>query len=170
MCGLPGQGAASFLADVDEALDLGADELRLHPCLVTRGTALAGMHEQGTYRPWGLRRTVELCGLAVRRIWSAGARPIRLGLAPEPGLLEAVLAGPVHPAFGQMVRSRALLHVVRAHVALLDGSPRRLFIPRRAQGELLGQRKELAAAYDAMGLPATRIEVWPAPFFGLQAG
>ena len=82
-------------------------------------------------------------------------RPYCARLAREKAL--AVLAGPRHPAMGQMARSRALLFFVGRRVAELPEPAQILLVPRRLQGEVLGQRNALSAAYATLGL---RLELW----------
>ena len=110
--GMPGHQPEDFLADVRRALDLGADMLRFYPCLVLAGAELARRWQQGLYAPWPLPRTLSLLargGLYARR---AGVPVIRMGLAPEPGMEAALLAGPADRNLGGRVLGRALwLHV-----------------------------------------------------------
>ena len=78
-------------------------------------------------------------------------------MAPEPGLADAILAGPRHPALGSRVRARALLALVTAESRALPGPPAGLYAPRRFAGELFGHAGELLPAYAALGLPKTLV-------------
>lgn len=118
MPGLPGHTPAAFQADIAQAAAFAPKLARLYPCLVLAGTPLAERWRAGTYAPWGLDATVEQLALALPVLWAAGVPTARMGLAEQQGL--AVLAGPRHPALGQMARSQALLAVVRQRLAELD--------------------------------------------------
>jgi hypothetical protein len=129
---------------------------------VLAGTGLADLWRAGEYTPWPLARTVDALAKAVGSLWAAGVPTARIGLAEQAGL--AILAGPRHPALGQMVRARALLLHVREQLGLLARPPRTLFVPRRWQGEVLGQGNALRADYGGLGLTVT---VWDEAEFGL---
>lgn len=110
--GMPGHQPEDFLADVRRALDLGADMLRFYPCLVLAGTELARPLAAGPLRALAPAADPVPAGarLAVRR--RAGVPVIRMGLAPEPGMEAALLAGPADRNLGGRVLGRALwLHV-----------------------------------------------------------
>ncbi len=152
MPGLPGGSVQDLLADADACADLGAEAVRLHPCLVLAGTPLARLRESGGYAPWPLAKALAACGLTTLRLWRAGVRVARLGLAAEDSLLRAILAGPWHPAFGQRARSRALfLHLAGAWQAA--GRPRGAFlVPKRHLPDVIGWRRETAPRYARLGL------------------
>lgn len=152
MPGLPGMDPALFTRDVERAVACKPDLVRLYPCQVLSGTPLARMWEEGSYRPWTLEETVDALAGACLAFWEAGVRVVRMGLPEEPGLAAARLAGPHHPALGQMVRSEALSRVVTARAASLDPPPTRLLVPRRHQGEVFGHRGALRPCYAALGL------------------
>ena len=151
--GMPGTTPDIFLDDVSRALALGAQLLRFYPCLVLEGTGLAAMWREGAFVPWELGTTVMALSHGWLMAHQAGVPVIRMGLAPEPGLADGVLAGPVHPALGDMVLGRALLALVREAMGRA-GLPRLsgLAVPRHCQGFFWGQRGELAEAWQALGL------------------
>ncbi|MBA4357235.1 MAG: radical SAM protein [Desulfovibrio sp.] len=168
--GLPGHSTEDFARDIDTcaalAPELRPELVRLYPCLVLEGTELADLWRAGSYTPWALEATVEALAEALRVLWAAGIPAARVGLAEQQGL--TVLAGPRHPALGQLARARALFLHVRGQLATLPPAlrtgPRTLFVPRRWQGEVLGQGNALAAEYAALGL---RVELWEEQEFGL---
>lgn len=165
--GLPGHSAEDFARDIEAiaglAPELSPELVRLYPCLVLEGTELAGLWRAGSYQPWPLEATVDALARALLRLWAAGIPAARLGLAEEQGL--PVLAGPRHPALGQMAKARALFLHVGELLATLAEAPSTLFIPRRYQGEALGQGNALREAYAELGL---RVEAWGEEGFGLR--
>lgn len=150
MPGMPGQTREAFRRDAARVAALAPELCRLYPCLVLEGTELAGLWRAGAHAPWPLEEAVDALAEALPVLWRAGVPAARLGLAEEPGL--CVLAGPRHPALGQLARSRALLLHVRERLAGLSGAARTLCVPRRLQGEVLGHGNALAAGYAALGL------------------
>jgi len=153
MPGMPGQSVQAFHKDIAIAAGLRPELARLYPCLVLAGTPLAGAWQAGIYAPWALDATVDALAQALPVLWGAGVRVARIGLVEQEGL--EILAGPRHPALGQMIRARAL----QRHVAQLLGArplsaprPDVLLLPLYLKGEALGQRNDLAAGYAELGL------------------
>lgn len=153
MPGLPGMDANQFKRDIDTALDMAPAVVRLYPTMVLEGTELGRQWRQGTYTPWGLNDTVRALGDAVLRFWKAGIPVIRIGLPPEPGLRDFVLAGPEHPALGQLVRSRALFLHIMEQAARLGAPVRALTVPKRFESDFLGHSRCMEQEYAAAGIP-----------------
>lgn len=149
--GLPGMDKAVFENDVAEAVRLEPECARLYPCQVIEGTALAEAWRAGEYSPWDLAGTIERLGAAVLEFWRAGVRVIRVGLAPEPDLDASVLAGPRHPALGQLARSRALYLHIAQKVLELGRAPEKLEIPERWASDVKGHAGSMLPAYEALG-------------------
>ncbi len=169
MPGMPGHTTQDFARDVTTAAALGPEFARLYPCLVLEGTPLAGLWRAGEYTPWPLETAIDALSSALLTLWAAGVPSARIGLAEQEGL--GVLAGPRHPALGQMARARALLGHVTGLLPTLQTTADQatadtLYIPRRLQGEALGQKGALAADYAALGL---RVAVWDEDDLALAA-
>ncbi|MBI5518946.1 MAG: radical SAM protein [Desulfovibrio sp.] len=184
MPGLPGHTREAFRSDVAQAAALRPELARLYPCLVLAGTPLAELWRAGAHVPWGLAETVDALASALLVLWAAGVPAARVGLAEQEGL--EILAGPRHPALGQMARGRALLLHVAGMLAAVPEPARVpdmvpgivpgifpdmvpglvLDIPRRLQGEALGQKNALAGEYAALGLA---VRFWDGPDLVLRA-
>lgn len=106
MPGLPGGDVEEAMSSLRQALELKPAFLRIYPTVVIAGTALAGLWKAGSYSPWSLDETVELCAEMLLLCRQSGVPVIRLGLQQDKSLTDNLLAGPFHPAFGQLVRSR----------------------------------------------------------------
>lgn len=187
MPGMPGLDEAAAWRDVELTLALTPDCVRLYPCLVLAGSALADLWRVGDYQPWELPATVEFLAKSRLRFDLAGIPVIRTGLAEEPGFAEHILAGPHHPALGDMVSGRALYlylsekmrevsatlgersEKIRECSAGSLGVPFRLFVPRRFQGTFWGHGATLAADYAALGLSRDRVAWWDEDRFALSA-
>ena len=150
--GLPGDREGVFQEDARIVAALQPEIARIYPCQVIDGTPLATMWRRGDFTPWELERTKEELAEALLTFWGHHVRVIRLGLPPEPGLSEHVLAGPQHPALGQSARALALQSIIRSQLDRLGGAPGYMEVPRRYQGELFGNAGELKASYAAMGI------------------
>jgi histone acetyltransferase (RNA polymerase elongator complex component) len=116
MLGLPGDSTPTALASGRRAVALGPDMVRLYPCLVISGSPLAEHYQQGCYQPLSLARAVALAGRLWRIFEAQGISVVRMGLQPSAALEKTVLAGPYHPAFGELVLSRLFFNRVRAEL------------------------------------------------------
>ncbi|MCP4229465.1 MAG: radical SAM protein [bacterium] len=105
MPGLPGEDDASWENTVAATADIAPDFVRLYPALVIAGTPLADSYHAGEYRPLSLEEAAIRCVYAVERFADAGIRVERLGLQETTGLSDEVIAGPYHPAFGEIAYS-----------------------------------------------------------------
>lgn len=165
--GLPGHTSAMFRDDVALACSLEPAFMRLYPCVVFKGTGLARLYERGEYEPWSLSAAVDACAEALRQTWKHGIRVIRMGIAHDVGLTDQILAGPMHPAFGSMVRGRALVPYVLRRVDALKRAPKLLMAPQSVRGEFWGYKGECKSLYAASGLTTDKVQWWNAPFFCL---
>lgn len=149
MPGLPGSQPGEFMEDVRIAIDLGAVCLRFYPCLVLAGSPLEDLWRAGHYTPWGLAQTLDNLSEAWLLAASHDIAVIRMGIAPQAGLADAILAGPSHPALGSRVMGLALLKAVKKHTSR---RPFSLYVPAWLQGCLRGWQGDLAQAWDRLGL------------------
>jgi len=106
MPGLPGADDIEARASLHSALTLRPDFLRIYPALVLRGTPLEVLWRQGLYRPWSLSRTIREGARLLADAHVSGVPVIRFGLQATPELAEHAVAGPYHPALGQLVKAR----------------------------------------------------------------
>ncbi|GAW91069.1 elongator complex protein 3 [Calderihabitans maritimus] len=105
MLGLPGDSCDKTLETARKVLALKPDLVRIHPTLVIRDTELEKRYRQGIYQPLSLEEAVARCKELVILFERFGVEVIRIGLQPTPTLnLEGdVVAGPFHPALGELV-------------------------------------------------------------------
>ncbi|UIJ37461.1 radical SAM protein [Desulfobaculum bizertense] len=157
MPGLPGQTPEAFAQDIQAACAQQAKVARLYPCVVLRGTPLARIHERGGYTPWAQDSVVRELGQGLLQLWKAGTTVIRIGLAPEQDLQNAIIAGPWHPAMGQLVRSRALFLAIVEKCRELGSTPRELHCPERYHSDVLGHKKTMLSEYESLGLSAKQL-------------
>lgn len=107
MPGLPAGSDDEAQLSLRTALELGADFLRIYPALVLEGTALAEQYRMGHYDPLSLDAAVDLVADLYAMANQQSVAVIRMGAPLDfSSGVSGVLAGPVHPAFGQLVRSR----------------------------------------------------------------
>ena len=133
-------------------IELGASETRIYPTVVLKNTPLARLWEQGRYQPPALDETVELCAELKELFENAGVTILKIGLhsgASEP----SILAGPFHPAFGQLVNSALCRKLLSAHIERyhLHDTVLRVYPDRFDISDIIGQhganRNYLAETY-----------------------
>jgi histone acetyltransferase (RNA polymerase elongator complex component) len=115
MVGLPGDEEKRLLETARRIADLSPAFVRIYPTLVLEGSLLAKWYLEDRYRPLPLDEAVDLC-MKLYRFMRRNAIPvIRTGLQPTEDLVtgRGLLAGPYHPAFGDLVQSACFLAAVR---------------------------------------------------------
>lgn len=162
MAGLPGDTGDESLLTARAAAELAPDGVRIFPTVVLKHTGLAELYMRGAYRPLGLEEAVRLCKEMFLVFENRGIPVIRMGLHPLSPLEERnILAGPYHPSFGFMVRSRAKRDVMEAKVSDFLGSRAAIHdgrisirVPEKNKEEYLGYKKEnIAFLAGRFGLP-----------------
>ncbi len=106
MPGLPGESRISFIRTVKDTIGLQPQFVRLYPALVVRPSGLEKLYNRGEFSPMSLERAVVLTSWARRRFLQSGIEVVRMGLQPSESLEKSIVAGPYHPAFGELVISR----------------------------------------------------------------
>jgi histone acetyltransferase (RNA polymerase elongator complex component) len=144
MPGLPGDSVNKFLKSVDDVLDMKPDFVRLYPSLVIRNTALHDMYKNGEYRPWDLVKTLEALTIAVKKFSKAKVAVIRVGLHPEPSLLESYVDGPIHPSMRYLVDCRISLDKMVETLSKQVKLPNKVLfkVPSKQVSTYTGHKKE----------------------------
>ena len=106
MIGLPGDSFEISRETACRVIELKPQMIRLYPVLVLKGTELERLYHEGLYRPLGLEEAVEWCATLLPLYREAGITVLRVGLHSSEALGASVVAGPYHPAFGELVEAR----------------------------------------------------------------
>ena len=109
MPGLPGDSWDTFKNTVKKTIELMPDMVRLYPTVVIRGTGLERLFKDGKYKPLSLEEAIDICVYALIEFEKKGIPVIRIGLMNSESLLKNIVAGPWHPAFGFLVKSKAFI-------------------------------------------------------------
>ena len=144
MPGLPGDNEQKFQKSVDNVISLKPSFVRIYPTLVIKNTGIFDMYQQGTYTPWSLERMIEAVKEAVVKFEQAGIKVIRVGLHPDPSLMESYVAGPFHPSFRYLVDSRIMRERMINMIRSLKQVPLSVTfrVPTRKVSLYLGHKKE----------------------------
>jgi histone acetyltransferase (RNA polymerase elongator complex component) len=153
LLGLPGDNRATLRRTVEQVVALRPDFVRIYPLLVVRNSALAELYSRGRYTPLSLDKAVVLAAWMKQRFDAAGIQVVRMGLQAGPELEASLLAGPWHPAFGELVASRLMLRRTRKLLAQASGdSPVRLSINDRDQSVFRGMKSANIKRLRQLGL------------------
>jgi histone acetyltransferase (RNA polymerase elongator complex component) len=161
MPGLPGDTAAGALATLDAVLAMAPTALRIYPTVVLAGTRLEALWHEGGYQPLTLAAAVRTCKLMLHRALGAGVPVLRMGLQPTDDLQApgAVVAGPFHPAFRQLVESELCFDFISRVAAAIPGERTATVAcaPSRV-ADVIGQRRSnLERLHRAHGLRVTAV-------------
>jgi histone acetyltransferase (RNA polymerase elongator complex component) len=114
MLGLPGDNYDFARLTAEKAVKAEPDFVRIYPVLVLKNTTLAKWYGEGKYKPWSLESSVEMAAYWLG-LFSLNHIPvIRIGLNTSENLSpdRDLVAGPYHPAFGELVESRLMLEQI----------------------------------------------------------
>lgn len=108
MPGLMGDSEESILETVRKSILMRPDFVRIYPTVVIKGTKLEEYYEEKKYVPFSLEKMTELVAAAYQLYMDNGIKIIRMGLQYSENLTSEndLVAGPYHPAFGELVFSR----------------------------------------------------------------
>ncbi len=109
MTGLLGDTDEKALQTCDDIISLKPDTVRIYPTITLEGTHLGELYKAGEYKPQTLEGAVSLCGKLLKRFYDNHINVIRLGLHSGGNVEEGYIAGPYHPAFGEMCQSAVYL-------------------------------------------------------------
>ena len=165
MVGMPGQDFASVQDTAARVAQLRPDIARIYPLLVIKDTPLAHSYEQGAFVPLSLEEAVEQSAYLYKTLTQAGIKVIRIGLQPDEELCAAgnIVAGPFHPAMGELVKSRVLRHHFTPMLQeLVEGGARGVIFhcPRRYESKLRGL-KNSNMQYWQQRFPQLAIQLMP---------
>jgi histone acetyltransferase (RNA polymerase elongator complex component) len=152
MPGLPGETSRSFVSGIAEAIRLAPDFVRLYPAVVLRNSGLAADTLAGRYRPLSLNRAVALTARAKEMLDEAGIPIVRMGLQASAELEKEILAGPYHPAFGELVLSRLWFRRIRRRLAdLAAGEHLTIRISGRDRSAVVGRHRMNIRRLEVLG-------------------
>lgn len=120
MVGLPGQTFTSLRKTLSQVMEIAPDFVRIYPVLVVTGSGLEQQYRKGEYQPLSLAKAVAWAAWMKKKLGAAEIRVVRMGLQPGPELEQSLVAGPYHPAFGELVNSRIMLQQTRRLLSRLQ--------------------------------------------------
>ena len=146
MIGLPASTEESEIFTAKKICSMGASFARIYPTVVFHGTPLCEMTQNGQYTPLSTEEAVMRSANVYEVFSKAGIPCIRIGLCASEALTDEsfVLAGPNHPALGELVMSEVYYRRIVAHLKLnhLLGKDVVLEVPQRELSRAIGQHRK----------------------------
>jgi len=105
MVGLPGDTLEYDLQTASAFVELEADDARIYPTLVIKGTAMEHMYRDGSYIPLSMEEAVLRSAAVFSVLDKGGVKIIKMGLHPAEGFIsgDELVAGPFHESFRELV-------------------------------------------------------------------
>ncbi len=144
MIGLPGEKAEGYRETAKKIALLCPDGVRIYPVLVVEGTDLARWYREGRYIPLTVEEAVGKTAWLLRFFEEKGISVIRAGLHTEQTLEQSCIAGPYHPAFGELCYSRVWLDrlMERLEKDGLSQKALEVFVSPSLLSQAIGQKRE----------------------------
>jgi len=103
MVGLPGDSKKTVLASGKHIAQLQPAGVRIYPTLVLKDSLLEEWYQEGKFAPFDLEKSARCVGKLLRLFSGKNIPVLRIGLPfCEEQALSSVVAGPYHPAFGDL--------------------------------------------------------------------
>lgn len=151
MLGLPEESDEDFYTTVKFVLHLTPDFVRIHPTVILKNTELHKMYLEGNFTPISLEKAIELSLYGYTSFKKAGIDIIKIGLQSEKSLTDNIAAGPYHPAFAQLVKSRYILmqiiDIIKSRADNFD-----IIINKKNESIIKGQKKDNLLHLKFLGL------------------
>ncbi len=156
MIGLPKDTPEKAMKTAEAFAAMKAECVRIYPTLVIRGTGLADLYEKGEYAPLTVDEAVSQCATLYGYFTEQNIDVIRMGLLEMPA--DDVLAGPFHPAFGELVMSAACYEELFAKLQNFKGDALQISVNPRYVSVFLGQgRKNIKKITEVLSLRSLEV-------------
>ncbi len=100
------------------------------------------MFKNGEYAPQSLDSAVSLCAELLELFYKNSINVIRLGLHSGGNVEEGYLAGPYHPAFGELCESRIYLKKATNALSVFDKNTSHIiYVSPTELSKMIGQKK-----------------------------
>lgn len=143
MLGLPSSNKEFEIETANRIIQLKPNIVRIYPTLVIKDTQLEEMYNQGVYVPYTIEEAVDICAEILPKFEENNITVIRIGLQATDNINDGkdVVAGPFHPAFGEMVRQRIFRNQIEERIKELNSNCIMVKCNRKDVSKVLGNRR-----------------------------
>jgi len=147
MPGLPGDSFDKSIETAQKAIIVQPNGVRIYPTVVIKDTQLETLYKEGKYTPLSLDDAIDLCAHIYGLFTINNIPVIRMGLHPfDDTVADTILAGPYHPSFGYLVKSRyyrnKLQHLIKNFLEHNNTQTLTIELPGNTIAEYYGPHKE----------------------------
>jgi len=134
MIGLPGDSLEKSINTAKKIIELKADNTRIYPTLIIKGTKLEELYNEGLYKALSVDEAVKWSKELFLIFEKANVNIIRTGLHPSEGILgDDFIAGPFHQSFKELVLTEIWNDLFRQRFKTISGNE---LIMRVSQSQL----------------------------------
>lgn len=151
MTGLYGDTDEGAIKTAKEIIALAPDTVRIYPTLVLKGTYLNSLYEGGKYSPQTVDGAADLVARLLIMFEKTDIKVIRVGLHTVE--TDGFVAGPWHPAFGEICQSRVLRAEALKQIEE-NNIPKgnvKIFVPKGSLSKMKGVKKSNIEFFGSMG-------------------
>lgn len=148
MLGLPGDTVDKVTYTAEEFIKIAPHFVRIYPVLVIKDTGLESLFKSKVYEPWSIEQTVEACKEIYVKFSQRGIKVIRIGLQTSEDITlgRDVVAGPFHPAIGELVYSSIFRDIIEnviisKGVNYYEGKALTLKLNKKHISKVIGNKK-----------------------------
>lgn len=146
---MPGLPLATRESDIETAIKiaaLGPELVRIYPTITIKDTYLETMYKRGEYIPAPLDDMISLCTELMEIYTGKGIKVARIGLQSSENMTEdtQIVAGPYHPAFGQLVMSSVYFNKMKEEIKGRNISSKgiTIYVPAAELSTYIGQKRK----------------------------
>jgi len=156
MTGLSGDCEAKDMFSTKEAIRVGASCVRLHPVVVLKGSILEEEYHLGGFTPKGIEESLEILWKMYLLLLLSEVKVSRVGICLYGRQVANVVAGPFHPALGELVRDRLMFEILREFC--VQNNRRSLCLDRSNSKWFTGHNKGILARAFREGISISFVE------------
>lgn len=149
MTGLMGDTDEKALYTAKRIAELNPATVRVYPTVTLKGTYLAKKYESGEYTPQSLEDAIGLCADIVYGFYQKKIEVIRLGLHSIN--TEDYIAGPFHPAFGELTEGEIYYKLSKKEFCKLPKGSYTVKVKRGEVSKFIGQRRRNVSRLSDLG-------------------
>ncbi len=142
MIGLPGDTKDLAIKTAHDIAKLNPSQVRIYPTVILKETELEDMFQKGVYQPLSIDNAVDWCVPIVEIFEEQNIKMIRVGLQATDLLSsDAVVSGPYHPAFRQLVTNKRWLIKLRQVLNQETYDHVEIQVNQKQYSDVIGQKK-----------------------------
>lgn len=155
---MPGLFASNEKKDIKTAEDiisLSPDTVRIYPTVVVKNSELEDLYNDGKYMPLSLSDAVSVTARIYKMCREKNITVLRMGLMATEDINfgKSVIAGPFHPAFGEMVHSYLYFEKMLDAAKKSDKKTLEISVAPTEISKAVGQRREnIAKIFEKTGV------------------